>query len=93
MNDSLSIAKKLSTEKTNINKDMAMNLGKNIPKTENLNGIASIASGVPLECFNNTNASDLVNLLGSMDIDNMSPNRKSFIGAKVNFKDILLSLN
>lgn len=82
-NDSLDIAKKLANSSRYINKEMAMNLGRNIPKDQTLNGIATIASGVPIECFNNTAPTDLVKLIGSMDVDNMNPNRKNFIAAKV----------
>ena len=82
-NDSLDIAKMLTNNSQKISKDMAMHLGKNIPKTQNLNGISAIASGTPIECFNNTNSSDLVNLIKSMDLINMNSNKKNFIAAKV----------
>jgi len=62
---------------------MAQSLGKNIPPNQPLNNIASIASAVPLSCFNNTNPGTLCNLISSMDTENMSPFKKAFIGAKV----------
>lgn len=83
-NDSLQIAKALMSGNKKINKKMAKNLGANIPKTAKISDVISIASAVPLECFNNSSPDDLVNSISKMDTGNMDSFRKSFIANKVN---------
>ena len=81
--DSLSVAKQLATSSKKLSPTMAKSLGKNIAPTEPLNDIASIASGVPLSCFNNTDPSTLAGLVSKMDLSNMNGFRKGFIAAKI----------
>lgn len=85
--NSLSVAKALNSNGQKLSSQMAMSLGKNIPANQPIDEIASIASAVPLSCFNNTNPNTLCNLISSMDIDNMSPFKKAFIVSKVFIKN------
>ncbi len=81
--DSLNIAKALSTKNKTIEKAMAESLAANVPTNAKVTDVFSIASSIPLECFNNTAPSDLVNILAKMDVSNMNGFRKSFIANKV----------
>ena len=81
--DSLNIAKALVSGKKKINKKMAKNLGANIPKTAKIADVISIASAIPLECFNNSSPADLVSAISDMDTENMDTFRKSFIANKI----------
>ncbi len=82
---SLSLATVLTYNNQFLGLLKSKSLGKNISPDQILNNILSIASSVPLACFANTNSSILVNLLNSMDLDNMNQFRKGLIGAKVKF--------
>ena len=62
---------------------MAKSLGANIPVTQSVDSVASIASSIPLECFNNTSNEKLASLVRSMDLNNMDPFRKGFIANQV----------
>lgn len=86
--DSLNIAKALGNK--TIDKEMAKNLGARIPKNASVLDVLSVASAIPLECFNNTSPSDLVNNLDQMDTANMDPFRKNYIANKVTFTLSLL---
>ena len=81
--DSLNIAKALATGGKKLSKQMAKNLGANIPADTKVTDVLSLASSIPLECFNNTNATELVGNLAAMDTENMDNSRKSFIANKV----------
>lgn len=81
--DSVKIAKALSSGNQKMSKEMAKSLGANIPVSASVTEVLSIASSIPLECFNNTKPSDLVSSLEKMDTDNMDSFRKSFIANKV----------
>jgi len=81
--DSLDIAKALSTSNKKLDEESARSLGRNVPKTANAKDLLSLASSIPIECFNQTSASDLVNNLGKMDLDNMDSFRKTFIAKNV----------
>ena len=83
--DTLNIAKALANGNKKIDKNLAKSLGKNIAKDTDIKDVLSIASAVPLECFNNTKASDLVDNLDKMDTSNMNSFRKAFIANKVIF--------
>lgn len=83
--DTLDIAKALNTGSKKIDKELAKSLGKNIPKDTDVKDVLSIASAIPLECFNNTKATDLVSNLDKMDTENMDNFRKAFIANKVRF--------
>lgn len=68
---------------------MAASLGANIAAnaTQNMSAIASIASGIPLACFDNIangpNPNTLITAISSMDLGNMGPFRKNYIASKV----------
>ncbi len=64
--DSLDIAKALSTSNKKLDEESARSLGRNVPKTANAKDLLSLASSIPIECFNQTSASDLVNNLGKI---------------------------
>lgn len=81
--DSLEIAKSLATGSIKLDKKATENLAKNIPKTANAKDLLSLASSIPIECFNNTKPSELVDNLADMDLENMSKFRKAFIAKKV----------
>ena len=83
MADSLQIGLALATSGKQLDPASAMAIGKNIPKTANAKDLMSIASSIPLQCFNNTLPSDLVNNLAQMDLGNMDSFRKTFIADKV----------
>jgi hypothetical protein len=83
-NQALSIAMALTSNNGQIlSPQMAISIGALIASNQPLDQIASIASSVPLICFNNTNSATLCNLIGTMDTNNMSPSRKAYIGSKV----------
>jgi hypothetical protein len=79
----LSIAQSLQTGGISLSPIMAKSLGQNIPANTNVTGIASIASGIPLACFDNAQPNDLLNSLPGMDLSNMSPQRQNYIGKKI----------
>lgn len=81
--DALKIAKALATGDQKMSKEMAKSLGANIPANTSVNDVLSIASSVPLECFDNAKPADLISNLEKMDTDNMDSFRKSFIAKKV----------
>jgi hypothetical protein len=81
--DSLEIAKALALGSKNLDKEASKSLGKNIPKDANAKDLLSLASSIPIECFNTTLTSDLVNGLGKMDVENMDSFRKTFIANKI----------
>ena len=81
--DSLEIAKALATADKKLDSELAKNLGRNVPKTADAKDLMSLASSIPIECFNQTSAADLVNNLGKMDLDNMDSFRKTFVANKV----------
>ena len=83
MADSLKIGMALATSGKKLDEKSTDALGKNIPKTANAKDLLSIASSIPIQCFNNTLPSDLVNNLAQMDLDNMDSFRKTFIAQKV----------
>ncbi len=85
--NSLSVAKALNSNGQKLSSQMAMSLGKNIPANQPIDEIASIASALPLSCFNNTNPNTLCNLISSMYTDNMCPFKKAFIVSKVFIKN------
>ena len=67
---------------------MAKSLGANIlsNSTTNMSTIASIASGIPLACFDtvaSSNPSSIINSISSMDLVNMDAFRKNYIALKV----------
>lgn len=84
--ESVSVAAKLSEENTKLTQIMAKSLGAKIPITENVASIASIASSIPLQCFNITSPATLASLVNKMDLDNMDPFRKGFIAFQVRLK-------
>lgn len=77
--DSLKIAKALSQNDKKLNKQMTKNLGANIPVETKVTEVSSLASSVPLECFNNANADEVAEKTSKMDIDNMSPFRMTYL--------------
>ena len=81
--DSLTVAAALSSSGNTLSPAMAKSLGSNIAEGTPLDNIARIASAVPLSCFNNTSPAQLAKLVGSMDLENMSPMKKGFIASKV----------
>ena len=81
--DSLAVAAALSSSGNTLSRSMAKSLGSNIAEGTPLDNIAGIASSVPMSCFNNTSPAQLANLVGSMDLENMSPIKKGFIAARV----------
>ena len=81
--DSLQVARTLAQSGQTLSPSMAKSLGANIPANQPLDTIPTVASSVPLSCFNNTNPATLANLIGSMDLGNMSPFRKGFMASKV----------
>jgi len=82
--DALTVAMALNSNSgQQLSPQMAMSLGRNIPPNTPLTSIASIASSVPLSCFANTNPSQLVSLISTMDTGNMSPARKQYLGSKI----------
>lgn len=81
--DSLLVAQALTSKGLKLSPTMAKSLGANIPLTSSVSSLASIASSIPLECFNNTSPDNLVSLVGSMDLDNMDPFRKGFIASQI----------
>lgn len=88
--DSLLIAKALSSGNKTVDKEMAKSLAANIPKNTKVSDVLSVASSIPLECFNNSSPSELVSVLGKMDVENMDSFRKSFIANKVNRRFYLI---
>ncbi len=62
---------------------MARGLGAKIPANTDPIQVLSIASAIPLECFNNAKPVDLLNNLEKMDLANMNSLRKSYIASKV----------
>ena len=81
--DSLNIAKALSNGNQTIDREMAKNLGASISKDVPVTEVLTIASAIPLECFNNSSPDDLVSNLDRMDTGNMDTFRKSFIAVKI----------
>jgi len=81
--NSLLVAQALATSNSTFSPSMAKSLGQNIPAGTPLTNIASIASAVPLSCFNSTPPGTLVNLVSSMDLGNMDSFKKGFIASKV----------
>lgn len=81
--DSVKLAKALSSSKKTLDPVMAKSLAQNIPDNTPLDNIASIASAVPISCINNTSPATLVNLISSMDMENMDDMKKTFIATKI----------
>ena len=79
----LNIAKALFTNGIQLSPIMIKSLGQNLPAGTNVSEVASIASGLPLTFFTNASATDLINSVGSMDLNNMDSFRKNYIGSKV----------
>ena len=81
----ISIAQSLGSNGISLNPIMARSLAQNIPVGTNISQISSIASGLPLSVLANQAPADLLNNLGKMDLDNMSPQRQTFIAHQVNY--------
>ena len=81
--DSLKIAQALSSQSRQIDKATAQSIGANIPMSTSPIQVLAAASGIPMECFGNANATDLVKNLAKMDTANMDDFKKSFITSKV----------
>lgn len=81
--DSIKIAKALNDNGKTISPTMARSLAANIPASQPVNEIASIASQVPFNCLNIAKPSDLVTSIAKMDLDNMDDFRKGFIVQKI----------
>jgi hypothetical protein len=89
--DSMTVAAALSNSGSTISRSMAKSLGSNIAEGTPLDNIAAIASAVPLSCFSSTSPAQLANLVGTMDLENMTPLKKGFIASKV-IKNLALTL-
>ena len=81
----IAIAQSLGSGGISLNPIMARALAQNIPAGTNISQISSIASGLPLSVLANQAPADLLNNLGKMDLDNMSPQRQTFIAQQVNY--------
>lgn len=81
--DSIKIAKALNDNGKTISPTMARSLAANIPASQPVNEIASIASQVPFNCLNIAKPADLVTSIAKMDLDNMDDFRKGFIVQKI----------
>jgi len=78
-----SIAASLTTGGISLSPIMARSLAQNIPNGTNITGIAAVASGLPLHILANQRPADLLQSLGSMDLNNMPPQRQTFIANQI----------
>lgn len=82
-NDSLALAAKLSNSNKKLNPSMTLSLGLNIPDTQPIDNLTSIASSVPLDCISQTSPQTLSSMYTKMDTDNMNSFRKGFIAGQI----------
>ncbi len=91
ISEAMSIANALSNSNRKVDSMMAKSLGVNIPANKSITNFLTIASAVPLECFSNSPAPDLIKGLAKMDLNNMDTFKKSYTTSQVfyDFKDKL----